>query len=476
MDIPAWLIFVVVLLVHVAGLVCALHAIMTARTPQGSIAWAVALVGFPYLALPFYLVFGRSGFQGYVEAMRSARIEGRTKLEELLEASAAHAAELEPGRRVDLTVLEKLAPLPWLRGNHVRLLIDGEQAFDAMLQAVRSAQHYVLVQFFIIHADEIGMRLKTLLLEKLRQGVRVHLLYDEVGCHALPLSWTKDLEAAGAQVTGFRATRGWKNRFQLNFRNHRKIILVDGREAFIGGMNVGDEYLGRGPFGHWRDTQIGIRGPAVQSVQLSFIMNWYWAVRTLPQLEWRPVPEPGGEVGALVLPTGPADAINGCEMMFLEAIHAARRRLWITSPYFVPSPAVFEALRGAALRGVDVRVLLPNRPDHILVFLAAFPCVTYARSAGVRVYRYAKGFMHQKVVLIDDDLAAVGTANLDERSLRLNFEMTLWCANRGFASDVEAMLERDFAASKLIERDELDGKTYFFRIATQLARLMDPVL
>jgi cardiolipin synthase len=476
MGLPAWALIAAAVLVHAGGLFCALEAVMTARTPQGSVAWAVALVAFPYLSVPLYLVFGRAGFRGYVEAMRKARIEGRLQLEELLVALDEHAAEAAPERRSDVAALQKLAPLPCLRGNQARLLIDGERTFEAIFDAIRGAKDYVLVQFFIIHDDQVGRRLKELLLERLGQKVRVHLLYDEVGCHALPRSWTKDLADAGAEVTGFKARRGWRNRFQLNFRNHRKIVVVDGREAFLGGHNVGEEYLGRSKrFGHWRDTHMSVRGPAVQAVQLSFVMDWYWAVRRLPRVEWRPQHSESDRALLLIL-TGPVDALNNCEMMFIQAAHAARRRLWITSPYFVPSPGVFEALRAAAMRGVDVRVLVPSQADHLLVFLAAFPCITYARAAGIKVYRYARGFLHQKVVLIDDDLAAVGTANLDDRSLRLNFEMTMWCADHDFASQVQAMLEVDIADSQLVGHDELAAKGYAFRVATQLARLMDPIL
>jgi cardiolipin synthase len=304
----------------------------------------------------------------------------------------------------------------------------------------------------------------------------VYVLYDEIGCHALPRAWVEELRAAGAEVSPFGATQGRGNRFQLNFRNHRKIVVADGREAFIGGHNVGDEYLGKSPrFGYWRDTHIGIRGPAVQSVQLSFLMDWYWATRTLPEMEWQPEAA-DGDLPLLLVPTGPADPDNNCEMMFMHAAHAARRRLWITSPYFVPGPAVFESLRLAARRGVDVRVLLPQRPDHLMVYLAAFPCITYARQAGVRVYRYGRGFLHQKVMLIDDDMAAVGTANLDNRSMRLNFELTMWCVDAGFAAEVERMLLTDLEHSHLVEHDELPGKSFVFRAATKVSRLMEPVL
>jgi cardiolipin synthase len=471
-----WLIPIGLMLVHLAGFACAIEAVWTARTPQGSIAWAVSLVTFPYVSVPLYLILGRSGFEGYVEAQRSARKQGQAQLVELVRGAHAFTVHVGGDRELDLAALEKLAILPCLGRNRARLLIDGEATFAAIFEAIRGAKSYVLIQAFIIHDDRIGGELKELLLSKCREGVRVHVLFDEVGSRALPRRWIEDLRAAGAQVAPFGATQGWRNRFQVNFRSHRKTVVVDGREAFIGGHNVGDEYLGRSPrFGHWRDTHIGVRGPVVQAAQLSFVMDWYWATRTLPPMEWQPE-DANGELTLLLIPTGPADRDNHCEMMFLQAAYIARRRLWITSPYFVPSSAVLEALRLAALRGVDVRIVLPKKPDHILVYLAAFQYIPHAREAGVRVYRYTRGFLHQKVMLIDDDLAAVGTANLDNRSLRLNFELTMWCVDAGFAAEVERMLTADLADSSLVENDELLDRSFLFAAASKVARLMDPIL
>jgi cardiolipin synthase len=471
-----WAIPIAVVLLHVAGLACAVEAVVSARTPQGSLAWALSLVTFPYVSVPLYLVFGRSEFEGYVAAQRAAGRQGREQLTELIKDAHTFGAQVAGDRAPDLTVFEKLAILPCLGGNAARLLIDGQATFAAIFEAIRRAKSYVLVQAFIIHDDQIGGELKELLLAKRREGVRVFVLFDEIGSRALPRQWKEDLRAAGAEVFPFGATKGRGNRFQLNFRSHRKIVVVDGREAFVGGHNVGDEYLGRNPrFGHWRDTHIGVRGPAVQAVQLSFVMDWYWATRTLPEMEWRPEAA-DGDLALLLIPTGPADSDNHCEMMFMHAAHIARQRLWITSPYFVPSPAVFEALRLAALRGVDVRVVLPKKPDHILVYLAAFQYIPQVRQAGVRVYRYTRGFLHQKVMLIDDDVAAVGTANLDNRSLRLNFELTMWCVDAGFAAEVERMLAADLADSSLVENDELLDRGFLFRAASKVARLMDPIL
>jgi cardiolipin synthase len=464
---------------HLLGMVSALRAVMTARTPQGSIAWAISLVTFPYIAVPLYWVFGRSKFHGFVETMRIANVERRRELDEIIRTLHRQRADLPPQRAEEFRVLGHMGLSSWTKGNRLNLLVDGQATFDAIFDAIRGATKYVLVQFFIIHDDSIGTELKDLLLSKSAAGVRIYLLYDEIGSHNLPRSYIADLRAGGIEVRPFNTRQGWKNRFQVNFRNHRKIVVVDGELAFVGGHNVGDEYLGRDPkIGRWRDTHVTIRGPAVQAAQLSFVADWYWASRGAPQapLKWEPSAVSAANQAVLVLSTGPADADDNCLMMFLEAISGARKRFWVASPYFVPDPALFEAMKLAARRGVDVRVILPENPDHLFVFLAGFDFLGEACRAGIKIFRYKNGFMHQKVFLIDDDVAAVGSANLDARSIRLNFEITILSIDREFASEVESMLKSDLGECRLSDVTDLHRKGYLFRVAVRVARLLSPVL
>jgi cardiolipin synthase len=309
---------------------------------------------------------------------------------------------------------------------------------------------------------------------KAQAGVRVYFLYDDVGCHGLPAAYLEDLRKSGAETRSFNARRS--NRFQINFRNHRKITIADGRVAFIGGLNAGDEYMGRSQkFGPWRDTHARIEGPAVQCVQLAFLEDWYWAARMVPDLDWIPSPSPRGDQRVLVLPTSPADELDTCDLFFTHSIHAAQERIWITSPYFVPDDSIVDALQLASLRGVDVRIMLPLKPDHILVYLSSFSYYADMAKAGVKLFRYEPGFMHQKVILLDDEVAAVGTANLDNRSFRLNFELTVLVADQRFVAEVERMLEADFARCRAVDLDELRRRPLWFRIAVAVARLLSPV-
>ena len=467
---------IALLLFHILGAISSVHAIMSTRTAQGAVAWVVSLNTFPYIAVPAYWVLGRNKFQGYVTARQLVDEE----LVQVAPETVAHVEEfmiahdeLTPGLRM----VDTLTDMPFSTGNDVELLIDGDATFQSMIAGIESAEDYVLFQFYIIKEDEIGTRIKDLLIDKAKEGVRIFFLFDEVGSSKLSQRYQNELRDAGVEVSAFNTTQGRRNRFQLNFRNHRKIVVVDGQTAWIGGHNVGDEYLGRDPkFGHWRDTHVRMEGPAVIGAQISFAEDWYWATRTSLALDWLPDPSSTGNRKVLVIPTSPADVRETASLMFIQAISSAVERVWIASPYFVPDEGVLKALELADLRGVDVRILIPDEPDHMLVYLAAFTFVDELANTGIGFYRYTAGFLHQKVVLVDDHIAVVGTANLDNRSLRLNFEVSTLVVDPPFASQVAAMLEEDFARSRKMSPGEFRERPFWFRFAARAARLTAPIL
>jgi cardiolipin synthase len=477
----AWLTDNLVLMVagfiHFSGVVSALHAAVRTRTAQGAVAWSISLVTFPYVALPLYWVFGRGKFHGYVAARRSGDLH-------IHDIAAALQERVEHGHRVPLPptavsqrVFERLAGMPFSHGNAIEVLKNGEAAFGAMFAAIDTAESYLLIQVYILRDDDLGRDLKTRLMRRAEEGLRVYLLYDEIGSHGLPRAFVRDLRTAGVEVRPFGTTQGPVNRFQLNFRNHRKILIADGRVAFVGGLNFGDEYLGRNAaMGAWRDTHLRAEGPVIQAIQLAFVEDWFWAARAVPELNWIPRSAPGGRYRVLALPTGPADLRDSCELFVLEALRSARRRVWIASPYFVPDEQIVSALELARLRGVEIRILLPQRADRMLVQMASFGYYPMAERTGIEFYRYLPGFLHQKVLLVDDDLAALGTANLDNRSFRLNFELSLVVWDEAFAGEVDAMLRADFALSRKVAPGELDEQSFWFRFGVSLSRLLGPVL
>ncbi|MBV7476772.1 cardiolipin synthase [Pseudomonas sp. PDM31] len=465
-------------LVHTLGMIAAIHAVLTVRTAQGSIAWALSLFFIPYLTLIPYLVFGRSTFDGYIKARRQANEEMRKAISELNwrpwveEALSARASSAYDSLRA----MPKLGHMPCLANNEVRLLINGQATYDAIFEAISQAKEAVLIQFFIVHDDRLGQRLHNLMLKKAAEGVAIYLLYDRIGSHSLPRKYVQALRDGGVEVKAFATRSGWLNRFQVNFRNHRKIVVVDGVLGFVGGHNVGDEYMGeKPPLAPWRDTHVKVRGPVVACMQESFAEDWFWAARKLPPLIL-PQVYPDDGVLCQLLASGPADSFETCSLFFLEAIYAATERIWITTPYFIPDEAVFAGLRLAVMRGVDVRILLPARPDHRIVYAASSLYAFEAARAGVRMFRYEPGFMHQKVLLIDNELSAIGSANMDNRSFRLNFEVMLLTVDRKFAAEVEQMLNDDFALATEIAKDEGREAHRLQKVGMRVARLIAPIL
>lgn len=462
-----------IVLLHVLGIIHVVHALMTVRTAQGTIAWMVSLIAAPWVAIPLYWVAGRSRFSGYVRARRGEDAELR-KLAEDMHRRLRHY-EIKPddafGRAAEI-----LGGLPFTRGNELTLLIDGEETFEALFASILSAEKYLLVNFFIVKNDRIGTRFKNALVSRAKAGVKVYFLFDEIGSHKLSRTYLKEMQDAGIECRAFGSNRHWWSRLQINFRNHRKIVVVDGKEAFIGGINVGDEYLGRDQrFGAWRDTHLRLRGPSVQAIQLVFIEDWNWAADEIPaDLNWSGQAETADQIAA-VIPTGPADPADSWQLVVAEAANTARERLWIASPYFVPDGGVLTALQAAAIRGADVRVLIPEKADHLLVWLSAFTYFEQTIPFGVKLYRYKLGFLHQKVILVDDQLACVGTANLDNRSFRLNFEISGLSSDKAFIDEVAHMLELDFEHSEAVKVTDFTDAKFGFRLACRAARLMAPV-
>ncbi len=459
---------------HIAGVLFALQAILISRTPQAAIAWMMALALFPYGAIPLFLVFGQSRFSGYVLAGTGVSPALDEALKHAQTALEPHRSGFEEKYEDSVGLTERLVRLPVTTGNDARLLIDGAGTFEAISEAIDSAESFILIQFFIVHDDELGREIKAHLLAARSRGVEIHMLIDQVGSRRLPAAYREELRAAGVHLRTFVTNRDRGKRFRINFRNHRKLVVTDGRHGFVGGLNVGDEYMGRDPkFGPWRDTFLQLEGPVVQALQIPFLEDWLFTTGEVLDLPWQVHPAPRN-FAACTIPGGPTTAWNTCPASLLEVIRSARTRLWLASPYFVPDSALLTAIAHASLRGVEVRLLLPQHPDHILPWLSSFTFYPKLRAANVQVWRYQDGFMHQKVILADDDLAVVGSINLDYRSFMLNFELSVAVASAEFTREVEAMFERDFAASKPDDMLAYENGGLLFRLRCRLAALVSP--
>ena len=472
MQIDSWVFFLLGAVYYLLALVSVAREVFYGRTAQGSIAWIIALLLFPLPTVLVYFIFGWKRFDGYAARqleLGAAQRAAQARQLDLLAEEPTH----------DWPVQVAVARTPFLSGNRVELLIDGEATFESILSGIDAAQIFIAVQFYIVRDDALGRRLAEKLIHKAEAGIHVYFLYDDVGSAGLPRAYLKRLQDAGVMVSGFNKRHSlvrFLGPMQINYRNHRKLVVVDNRVAWVGGHNVGVEYLGQSPhFGRWRDTHVRVEGPAVVACILSFGEDWRWATGQ-PFAEALRVPEPVGVEPVLVMPTGPATKLEECAIAFVDGVLQARERLWIVSPYFVPDIDMVTALRAASLRGVDVRILLPEKVDHRIVWLAGYSYADDFTSSGIAVYRYRGGFLHQKAMLIDDKIASIGTVNLDNRSFRINFELTLLFTDEAFLRKVCNMLEEDFAHSVRVRQGDLDNRSYLFRIAARTARLFSPIL
>lgn len=476
-------------LAHSLGFVFSIEAVMQTRTEQGAVAWAFALNTVPVVALPAWFAFGSNEIEADRGSMRVGMEEVRPFAEGLIQkldrsapappgANSGKAVASSGDRSEVLIRMEAISNLPLMTGNTARLLVDGDATYAAILEAISEAEDYILVQFYIFRDDGIGGKIRDALVARAREGVSVFVLLDSMGSLELSEEFVQSMVREGIKMEYFMDLEGKANRFQSNFRNHRKIVVIDGKRGFLGGLNVGDEYLGKdAKLAPWRDTHMEWRGPVVKALQVPFAQDWRWATgEVLDQLEWEIGPgDFVGEVEALCLATGPADLFETCAMGFLTLIDGARDRIWLATPYFVPDDKIVTALQLAALRGVDVRVIVPDLTDSRLIYMSSFSYFDELEKAGVKMYRYQNGFMHQKVMVVDDSLSAIGSANLDNRSFRLNFEVIGIVSDADFNAEVTRMLEADLANSTPTGSDALAQKSFWFRLGVRLSRMLAPI-
>ncbi len=453
--------------------VCAVRELMYSRTAQGSIAWLLSLAILPFPMALIYLAFGWKLFDDYAALQTfSGRQNRANRLKELGIADEI-ASEKWP-------VLTHVSQMPFLGGNEAKIFTDANETFNTLFESISKAKIFVLVQFYIIRDDNLGKRLADCLIERATAGIIVRVIYDDIGSSRLSKKYIKRLRDAGVQITAFNQRHKFLRLYgpmRINYRNHRKIVVIDGCEAWVGGFNIGDEYMGKSPiFGAWRDTQVQVRGPAALSCALVFREDWEWATGEKILLNPLEHNKQRGNEAVLVMPTGPADSLEDCAIAFTEMIGRARNKLWIVSPYFVPGIDIQTALYAAAMRGVDIRILLPKKADHLLVWLASYAHADKMNNHGVQIYRYQKGFLHQKIILVDNEIAGIGTVNFDNRSFSINFEVTLWFTDKNFISNVEEMLIKDFSNAKITTKDDLKNRPLWFKVFSQLARLLSPML
>lgn len=470
-----------------ADFVLVAAAIMTVlrrpREPRAMLAWILALLLLPVMGLVLFVLIG----EPRLKRTRRRRQRRRQKLDPKLSRQAqtlrdvlvTHESVPIPDELSNLVhIATRLSRHPPTHGNNVTIYHDAEKTFLARQLAIEAAESHVHLEYYIFQPDETGRALRDLLIRKVRQGVRCRVLLDYVGCWRWPRSFRQAFHDGGVELAFFLPVVPWRGRWRVNFRNHRKIAVIDGKIGFTGSQNIGDEYLGRRKkYGPWRDTHIRVVGPAVQQLQEIFVEDWHYTTgRDLVADEFFPPPKRVGEHAVQVISSGPDDRSNAMHQLLFAAIAAARQSVCIATPYFVPDTSMLLAIQSAAYRGVRVQLLIPLQSDHRVVLWAGRSYYEELSESGVEIYEYDLGMLHSKVVVIDESWALVGSANMDERSFKLNFEVTaiLYDAQlaRGLQHDFESLRDR----SKRIQPTGRTDWTFRESLSLGLARLASPLL
>lgn len=447
--------------------------------PVSTVAWILAIVLLPYFGGILYLFFGINRVERRKRHRRKTMKERLSRdLPRIGQYEVPVPAEFSESQR-QLEKLLRNCECPGLtNGNTIEILDDTNIITRRIEEAIISARKSIHIQFYIWQPDEIGKRLRDLLIERAQAGVQVRFLYDQIGSMRLKHAFLKPMLDAGVQVASFLPGLSFRERWSFNLRNHRKLVVSDGRIGLTGGMNIGDEYLGRDKsFGRWRDTHLQVEGPAVLQLEQVFAEDWFYATgKELTTPEFFPVPDTSGDTIAQVVHGGPDSDDPTFHMMMFAAINVARSRIRLTTSYFVPTPALVTALSAAALRGVDVQIIAPGKSAHVVTIFAARSYYDTLLHAGCQLHEFKKGMMHAKTLTIDDDWAFVGSPNFDARSLLLNFEIGVAMYGTKPVTELTRQFDRDLEHCRLMtleERLKVPRRRLFLE---NVARLFSPIL
>lgn len=454
--------------------VCAVLIILERRSAAATIAWVLVLAFLPVVGLVVYRLIGPLR----LERKRLRRVSGRNVVREGMQAFERIESTSPEDVHLAMVSLRAGDAAP-LRAERVDLFLDGASAYRAIGEAIDAARHHVHLEYYIWEPDGIGTRLRDQLVARARAGLEVRIIADGTGCNHLRRKFLRPLRDAGVEFAWFNpVTLRRLRRRRADFRTHRKIVVCDGLVGFTGGMNITDVHSAEFGENFWRDTHLRVEGTVVNALQRIFMEDWYFAAERLPGFSRRYFPPPthrGDHIVQLVA-SGPDSNSFAVHKLFFAAITEARQRVWATTPYFVPDEPILTAMLTAALRGVDVRLLVPRKGDSRLVDLAARSYFPELLEAGVRILEYEPRFIHAKTFVIDDDVTIVGTANLDNRSFRLNFEIVAVLYGDAENAILAQAFEDDCGQSRGLQASDLEGERFLRRLGQAGARLLSPLL
>lgn len=476
-----WSVFSMVFLI--TAIPVAIMIIMEKRSPYKTAAWILVLILLPIFGVIFYLFFGQE--------YRKQKLFSRKGLKSHSQFRKLSMKQLRQFKKafsnLDEKILEKENLIRLLlnnsnslltTGNEVKLLESPAQTFGAIFEAIKKARHHIHLEYYIFANDKIGNQMKNLLMEKARQGVQVRVIIDDVGSWGLRKKILEEIKNSGIEIFSFMEVRFPRLTSKVNYRNHRKIIVIDGKTGFTGGVNIADRYLeGVKGIGPWKDIHIQFEGDAAACLQVIFAADWYFVSRqNLTGEKYFPVMRDGEGVAMQISASGPDSDWENIGQAFFAAIANAKRRVYIVSPYLMPPLQIVSALKTASLSNVDVRIIIPEKSDSPIPMWSSFSYVGELLEAGVKIYFYNTGFIHSKYIVVDDVFTTVGTTNLDFRSIETNFEVNAFIYNESFTTQMVKVFRKDMQNSREIKLKDWKQRPWQFKLRESFAHTVSPML
>jgi len=454
------------------------------KDPSATWAWLMVLLLVPYLGFILYLTLGQNLSRQKIFDTKTEEdiVIGKIMREQIshIQNNEIYFNDKEMASYQDMIRMQLINDDSiFTQDNEVEIFTDGKEKFQALLDSINNANHHVHLLYYIIRNDKLSRMVMTALTKKAKEGIEVRLLYDALGGKTLRRSFFKELVDAGGKVASFFPSKLPLINLRINYRNHRKLAIIDGKCGFIGGFNIGNEYIGLNKkFGYWRDTHLKIEGSAVLMMQTRFFLDWRHASKekSIYNNKYYPIINSNGKTGIQIVSSGPDSEQEQIKIGFLKMINSARESIYIQTPYFVPDQSIFEALKIASLSGVDVRIMIPNKPDHMFVYWASLSYIGELLDSGVKAYTYENGFVHAKTIVVDSKISTVGTANIDVRSFRLNFEVNAFIYDTKTSANLKKIFENDLKSccEFTIEKYKKRSKVIIFK--ESISRLLSPVL
>ncbi|WP_205842098.1 cardiolipin synthase [Natranaerobius trueperi] len=444
------------------------------RNPTATWAWLLILITLPFLGFILYLFFGLTPKKRRIFNRKTAKDKKHKQniIKEDLNCQREKISQTEQKNIIQLNSNNER--ILYSKNNDIELYHCGEEKFRNLFKQIRLANHHIHICYYIIRDDSLGKALVKSLAKKAREGVEVRVLYDSVGCRKLPDDFFDELKVSGGKIARF-----YPSFLDINYRNHRKIVVIDGKIGFVGGANVGLEYLGLSDkFGFWRDTHLKVVGEATKSLQERFLLDWNFATNEniLYSPEYYPTIKKRGNTGMQIVTSGPDSSSEEIKAFFLKMIYSAEKSIYLQSPYFIPDESILEALQIAASSGVDIKIVIPDKPDHPFVFWANRSYLGLMLEYGAEGYVYKKGFLHSKLIIIDGQIASVGTANMDVRSFKLNFEINSFLYDNKIAGELQKQFLKDLDDSSMITEEDYNKRGISTKFKESVSRLLSPIL